>query len=174
MPKKLPDCPKILTYSHWNSKKAKLTPETGIGKALKRVEAGLKIDVSNLLSLESLGTEEAKLKMTEPKLDKRLHPAIQLLEKTINGAKKEYKSVESLKKAATDLNILLKEQAKSAKAAKLFPKASRELIEEMIKPSEEFEMKGVMHFSARAGEAIRDAEARLRVLKNKYVEYAKL
>ncbi len=152
---KLPALPQVLTYNHWNSKKSKVppTPETGIGKALKKVEEQLKKSkCSNLDSLENLGKAD-KLKTKKGTDD---------LANAIKAAKKEVVELRPLIDATKDLWQLLKDKAVEAKKSSIFPKASRELIEAMFKPSWDFDSK-VLNFQHHVAiDAIKAAEKRLR------------
>src|SRR6218665_135333 len=99
-----------LTYEAWDSGKAALTPETGVGKALKAMKAAWdKVDKSAFIKLASAsGPDEVK----EAKQNvQKAKPALALATKTLN-----------------DLQKLASEQAKTGSKSKIFPDKSVKLL----------------------------------------------
>jgi len=144
MAEQFPTLPKELTYTNWDSGKAKLTPSTGIGKEIKKVEAAYKkIKVRDVNLLSSANGPRA-------------------LQAAVEATKTEWPNIEACRKALFAFSAFAKKKAADGKKSKTFPKKSRVLIETMSETA------------SRYATAIRDTPDRMRKEAEKSVaDYAK-
>lgn len=144
MAESFPTLPKELTYTYWDSGKAKLTPSTGIGKEIKKVEAAYKkIKVRDVNLLSSANGPRA-------------------LQAAVEATKTEWPNIEACRKALFAFSAFAKKKGADGKKSKTFPKKSRILIETMSETASGY------------ATAIRDTPDRMRKEAEKSVaDYAK-
>lgn len=163
IPNRLPPHPTTLKYTHWNSKKAFFTTETGIGKALKKVEALLNTKVGDhLLKLVPLSQSAATALKKKPQSDVELGALERELKAAITEAEDEMKSLRLLQNAANQLWILLANWKKQK--AKL-PEKSFAVVIAMESDSDDYLM-GMNHIIARGGEDLSSAKKALKAVSD--------
>lgn len=119
---RIPMLPEELTYAGWDRGKAKLTPPTGVGAELKKVEAAYKaMKINTLNGLASAGGPRG-------------------VARGVKDIETLWPKVEATRKALKDLEKLAKSKAAEAKKSRTFPKRSRELLERIAAQADAYQL----------------------------------
>lgn len=119
---KVPELPAELKYEFWDKGKAKLTPSTGLGAELKKIEPAYKaIKIHTINSLSTAGGP------------KDVAAGVKEIEKL-------WPKIEDLRKVLKKFETEAKKQSAAAKKNKLFPKKSRELIDRMAAAADLYQL----------------------------------
>jgi len=119
---RVPELPNQLTYAYWDKGKAKLTPSTGVGGELKKVEAAYKnMKIRTINSLAAAGGPKG-------------------VAKAVKDIESLWPKVEATRKSLKDLEKLAKVKAAEAKKSKTFPKKSRTLLDEIASQADLYQL----------------------------------
>lgn len=115
-----PNYPAALTYKNWDKKKSKLTPTTGLGKELKKLEK----------EFENVPTKTVR------KLEDATSPSE--IKDAADAVKAAFPKIEAYRKVLFTFSKTADKVAKDIGKKKTFPKASLKLITEMSTAASQF------------------------------------